>query len=71
MRADVTTRIILHSASLAVIWSVKRRRLNLFRVDHCPLICRRAIPLDYADAEPFRTSLERNIDAMSSAAPCD
>lgn len=70
MRADVTSKIILHSASLAVIRSVKRRRMNLLRVDHRPVICRRAIPLDFADAEPFRSSLERNIDAMSSAAPC-
>lgn len=58
--------IVLRSASLAVIRTVKRRRLRLLRSSARPVTCRRALPLDFSDSNPFESSLDRNIEAALS-----
>lgn len=65
------TDIFLQSASLAVIRTVKRRRLRLLHTSARPVTCRRALPLDYSDSNPFKSSLDRNIEAaLSEPSPC-
>ena len=64
------TDIVLRSASLAVIRTVKRRRLRLLDTAARPVTCRRALPLDFSDSNPFKSSLDRNIEAALSEPSC-
>lgn len=70
MREDPSAKLILRSASLAVIKVVKVRRLRLFRSDVRPLTCRRALPLDFSESKPFESSIDRNIEALLSEPSC-
>jgi hypothetical protein len=70
MPADRISRMRLRSASLAVIKTVKRRRLRLFGTDYRPVTCRKAFPLDFTESRPFESSLDRNIEAILSDGAC-
>jgi hypothetical protein len=71
MRINDPTGVLFRSASLAVIRTVQRRRFRLLGMDAFPVICRRALPLDYSESRPFEASLDRNIKAaLSDAIGC-
>ena len=63
MRGQDPFDVVLRSASLATIRTVRRRRLQLLR-DSTPLpLARKALPLDFSEPKPFEASLSRNIAA--------
>lgn len=70
MRVERFSDMVLRTASLAVIRTVKRRKRRLRRSGYRPITCRRALPLDFSDNRPFESSLDRNIEAILSESTC-